>query len=216
MIIGLGTSISIVFFIPRRFRTIVATLVELLAAIPSVVYGLWGLLVIAPWMQTTVNPWLNSWPFAKEIFGNSGQEFGTSLLLASIVLGIMILPTFVAISREVIAVVPQDLMEASLSLGATRWQMIREVVLPTAKIGLFGATFLALARATGETVAVALVAGSVANVQFHLALSRHVDCGVDRDGVRRSPGQRSLGPHGARRSAHALERVPRAHQPFTR
>jgi phosphate transport system permease protein len=168
VIIGLGTSISIVFFIPQRFRTIVATLVELLAAIPSVVYGLWGLLVIAPWMQTTVNPWLNSWPFAKAIFGNSGQEFGTSLLLASIVLGVMILPTFVAISREVLAVVPQDLMEASLSLGATRWQMIREVVLPTAKIGLFGATFLALARATGETVAVALVAGSVANVQFHL------------------------------------------------
>lgn len=168
VIIGLGTSISIVFFIPRRFRTIVATLVELLAAIPSVVYGLWGLLVIAPWMQTTVNPWLNSWPFAKAIFGNSGQEFGTSLLLASIVLGVMILPTFVAISREVLAVVPQDLMEASLSLGATRWQMIREVVLPTAKIGLFGASFLALARATGETVAVALVAGSVANVQFHL------------------------------------------------
>jgi phosphate transport system permease protein len=168
VIIGLGTAISIVFFIPRRFRTIVATLVELLAAIPSVVYGLWGLLVLAPWMQATVNPWLNSWPFAKEIFGNSGQEFGTSLLLASIVLGIMILPTFVAISREVIAVVPQDLMEASLSLGATRWQMIRRVVLPTAKIGLFGATFLALARATGETVAVALVAGSVANVQFHL------------------------------------------------
>jgi phosphate transport system permease protein len=168
VIIGLGTSISIVFFIPRRFRTIVATLVELLAAIPSVVYGLWGLLVIAPWMQSTVNPWLNSWPFAKAIFGNSGQEFGTSLLLASVVLGIMILPTFVAISREVIAVVPQDLMEASLSLGATRWQMIREVVLPTARIGLFGATFLALARATGETVAVALIAGSVANVQFHL------------------------------------------------
>jgi phosphate transport system permease protein len=169
VLIGLGTSISIVFFIPRRFRTIVATLVELLAAIPSVVYGLWGLLIVAPWMEVTVNPWLNSWPFAKVIFGNPGQEFGTSLLLASIILGIMILPTFVAISREVIAVVPQDLMEASLSLGATKWQMIREVVLPTAKIGLFGATFLALARATGETVAVALVAGSVADAQFHLA-----------------------------------------------
>jgi phosphate transport system permease protein len=146
----------------------VATLVELLAAIPSIVYGLWGLLILAPWMEKTVNPWLNSWPFAHEIFGNSGQEFGTSLLLASIVLGIMILPTFVAISREVISVVPQDLVEASLSLGATRWQVIRKVVLPTARIGLFGATFLALARATGETVAVALVAGGVANVQFHL------------------------------------------------
>jgi len=166
--IGLGTSISIVFLIPRRFRTVVATLVELLAAVPSIVYGLWGLLVLAPWMLNTVNPWLNSWPFAKEIFGNTGQEFGTSLLLASIVLAVMILPTFVAISREVISVVPQDLIEASLSLGATRWQVIREVVLPTAKVGLFGATFLALARATGETIAVALVAGGVASVQFHL------------------------------------------------
>ena len=112
VLIGLGTSIAIVFLIPRRFRNIVATLVELLAAVPSVVYGLWGLLVLAPWMAVTVNPWLNSWPFAKVLFGNPGQEFGPSLLLASIVLGIMILPTFVAISREVIAVVPQDLVEA--------------------------------------------------------------------------------------------------------
>jgi phosphate transport system permease protein len=168
VVIGLGTSISIVFLLPRRFRNVVATLVELLAAVPSVVYGLWGFLVLAPWMLKTVIPWLNSWPFAKELFGNPGQQDGQSLLLASIVLAVMILPTFVAISREVISVVPNDLIEASLSLGATRWQMIREVVLPTAKIGLFGATFLALARATGETVAVALVAGGVANVQYHL------------------------------------------------
>jgi len=168
VVIGLGTSISIVFILPRRFRNVVATLVELLAAVPSVVYGLWGFLVLAPWMLKTVIPWLNSWPFAKELFGNPGQQDGQSLLLASIVLAVMILPTFVAISREVISVVPDDLIEASLSLGATRWQMIREVVLPTAKIGLFGATFLALARATGETVAVALIAGGVANVQYHL------------------------------------------------
>ena len=168
VIIGLGTSIAIVFLIPRRFRNIVATLVELLAAVPSVVYGLWGFLVLAPWMLKTVIPWLDKWPFSHELFGNPGQQDGQSLLLASIVLGVMILPTFVAISREVISVVPNDLVEASLSLGATRWQVIREVVLPTAKIGLFGATFLALARATGETVAVARVAGGVANVQFHL------------------------------------------------
>ena len=168
VVIGLGTSISIVFLLPRRFRNVVATLVELLAAVPSVVYGLWGFLVLAPWMLKTVIPWLNSWPFAKELFGNPGQQDGQSLLLASIVLAVMILPTFVAISREVISVVPNDLIEATLSLGATRWQMIREVVLPTAKIGLFGATFLALARATGETVAVALIAGGVANVQYHL------------------------------------------------
>ena len=167
-VVGLGTSIAIVFLIPRRLRNIVATFIELLAAVPSIVYGLWGFLVLAPFMLNTVDPWLNSWPFAKEVLGTSGQEFGSSLLLAAIVLSVMILPTFVAISREVIAAVPQDLIEASLSLGATRWQMIKDVVLPTARIGLFGATFLSLARATGETVAVALVAGGVANMQFHL------------------------------------------------
>jgi phosphate transport system permease protein len=167
-LIGLGTSISIVFFIPRRLRNIVATLVELLAAVPSIVYGLWGYLVLAPWMYKSVDPWFNSWPFARTLFGDPSQQYGPSLLLAAIVLGVMILPTFVAISREVIAVVPQDLIEASLSLGATRWQVIRKVVLPTSRIGLFGATFLALARATGETVAVALIAGGVAKVQFHL------------------------------------------------
>jgi phosphate transport system permease protein len=168
VVIGLGTSIAIVFLIPQRLRNIVAAFVELLAAVPSIVYGLWGFLVLAPWMQNTVMPWLNTWPFHNAIFGNAGQQFGTSLLLASVVLAIMIIPTFTAISREVIAVVPRDLMEASLSLGATRWQVIREVVLPTAKIGLVGGAFLALARATGETIAVALVAGSVANAQFHL------------------------------------------------
>lgn len=166
--IGLGTSISIVFLLPRRLRNIVATLVELLAAVPSIVYGLWGYLVLAPWMFKTVDPWFNSWPGASWLFGDPSQQYGPSLLLAAVVLGVMILPTFVAISREVIAVVPQDLIEASLSLGATRWQVIRKVVLPTSRIGLFGATFLALARATGETVAVALIAGGVAKVQFHL------------------------------------------------
>jgi len=168
VVIGLGTSIAIVFFLPRRLRNIVATLVELLAAVPSIVYGLWGYLVLAPWFLTTLDPWLNSWPGHNFLFGDPGQQAGPSLLLAAIVLGVMILPTFVAISREVISVVPQDLFEASLSLGATKWQVIRKVVLPTSRIGLFGATFLALARATGETVAVALIAGGVAKVQFHL------------------------------------------------
>jgi phosphate transport system permease protein len=168
VLIGLGTSITIVFLLPRRLRNVVATLVELLAAVPSIVYGLWGYLVLAPWMYKSVDPWLNSWPGAHTLFGDPSQQYGPSLLLAAAVLGVMILPTFVAISREVIAVVPQDLIEASLSLGATRWQVIRKVVLPTSRIGLFGATFLALARATGETVAVALIAGGVAKVQFHL------------------------------------------------
>jgi len=167
-IVGLGTSIAIIFMIPKRLRTIVATLVELLAAIPSIVYGLWGFLVLAPYMFNHVDPILNKLPFAGTIFGPPGQQFGASLLLATFVLAIMILPTFIAISREVLAAVPNDLLEASYSLGATRWQVIKDVVLPTSKIGLVGAAFLALARATGETVAVALVAGGVARVQFHL------------------------------------------------
>jgi phosphate transport system permease protein len=81
VVIGLGTSISIVFLLPRRFRNVVATLVELLAAVPSIVYGLWGYLILAPWMLNTVIPWLNSWPFAKQIFGNPGQEYGSDSLV---------------------------------------------------------------------------------------------------------------------------------------
>jgi phosphate transport system permease protein len=167
-VVGMGTALAIVFLVPRRLRNIIATFVELLAAIPSIVYGLWGFLILAPWMLKTFDPFVAKLPFSSAIFGNPGQEFGPSLLLAAIVLSIMILPTFIAISREVIAAVPNDIIEASYSLGCTRWQVIRQVVMPTAKIGLFGATFLSLARATGETVAVALVAGSVANAQFHL------------------------------------------------
>jgi len=188
VLIGLGTSISIVFFIPRRLRNIVATLVELLAAVPSIVYGLWGYLVLAPWMFKSVDPWFNSWPFAHTLFGDPSQQYGPSLLLAAIVLGVMILPTFVAISREVIAVVPQDLIEASLSLGATRWQVIRKVVLPTSRIGLFGATFLALARATGDGRGRPdrrrRRQGAVPP-----ARSWYVHRVVDRHGVRRGPGQ---------------------------
>ena len=167
-VVGLGTSIAIVFLIPRRLRTIVATIVELLAAIPSIIYGLWGFLVLAPWMLKSFGPFVDRLPFSTFFFGPASQQFGPSLLLAAVVLGIMILPTFIAISREVISAVPYELVEASFSLGATRWQVIKDVVLPAAKIGLLGATFLSLARATGETIAVALVAGGVANAQFHL------------------------------------------------
>ena len=119
-IVGLGTSLSIVFLVPGKFRNIIATLVELLAAIPSIVYGLWGFLVLAPWMLKTFDPFVNKFPFASTIFGSPGQQFGPSLMLASIVLSVMILPTFVAISREVISAVPSEIIEASYSLGATR------------------------------------------------------------------------------------------------
>jgi phosphate transport system permease protein len=155
--IGLGTALAIVHMIPRRFRVFFSSLVELLAAVPSVVYGLWGLLVVAPWFQVTVQPALekatgNHWPF-------SGQEEGVSLLLAGFILFVMVLPLVVALSRDVIAVVPNDQVEGALSLGASQWQVLRKVVLPGARTGIIGAITLATARALGETVAVAMVIG---------------------------------------------------------
>lgn len=166
VVIGTGTSLAINFFLPKSLRTLVATAVELLAAIPSVVFGIWGVLVVAPWILNTFGPWLSSLPGGTAVFGTSFD--GKSLLLAGIVLAVMILPTYVAISREVIAAVPHELVEASLSLGATTWQTLWRMVIPTARIGLVGATSLALARAFGETVAVSLLAGGVVTTNYHL------------------------------------------------
>jgi len=165
VIIGTGTVISIVFLLPVRLRTFVSTIVELLAAVPSVVYGVWGVLVLSPWFLNTLGPWLATVPGGTAIFGQAIA--GKSLLLASIVLGVMILPTYVAVSREVISAVPHELVEASLSLGATRWQTLWRTVLPTARIGMFGATSLALGRAFGETVAVSLLAGGALSTNYH-------------------------------------------------
>ncbi|MEI7654971.1 MAG: phosphate ABC transporter permease subunit PstC [Actinomycetota bacterium] len=156
--IGIGTALTLNYIIPPRIASPLTVLVELLAAVPSVVYGLWGLNVLVPWMSTTIQPWLagltsGGWPF-------SGNAIGLGLVLASTVLSIMVLPTIVAISRDVIAAVPRDLIEGALSLGATRSQVLLKVVVPSAKIGLLGAVSLGAGRALGETVAVAMVIGS--------------------------------------------------------
>ena len=164
VVIGTGTSLAINFFVPQKMKTFVATVVELLAAVPSVVYGVWGMLVLAPWFMNTVGPFLSSIPGGTAVLGTTVA--GKSLLLAGLVLAVMVLPTYVAISREVIGAVPHELVEASLSLGATRWQTLWKTVLPTARIGLFGATSLALGRAIGETVAVSLVCGGVVGTTF--------------------------------------------------
>jgi phosphate transport system permease protein len=160
--IGLGTALILNFVLPQRLRTITASLVELLAAIPSVVYGLWGLYVVIPWMTTTVEPWLASltgggWPF-------SGDSLGAGIMLASIVLAIMILPTIVAISRDVIAALPADLNEGALSLGASKSQVLRKIILPSARSGILGAVSLGAGRALGETVAVLMVIGGNAQM----------------------------------------------------
>ena len=157
----MATALSLQFLLPHRLRGLAASLVELLAAIPSVVYGLWGIFVMVPLFINTLEPFLThltggSWPF-------NGAQDGFSVLLAGVVLAIMILPTIVAVSRDVIATVPNDLIEGALSLGATRGQVFTSVVLPTARTGLLGAVALATGRALGETIAVAMVIGSNAH-----------------------------------------------------
>ena len=156
--IGLGTALVITFLLPARIRTFMTSLVELLAAIPSVVYGLWGLIVLVPLFSNTIEPALQSWTGGIGIF--SGATQGLGLLLAGIVLAVMVLPTIVAISRDVIAAVPKELIEGGLSLGATRSQVLTKVVVPTAKTGILGAVSLGAGRALGETIAVAMVIGS--------------------------------------------------------
>jgi len=156
--IGLGTAITLAFLVPARIRPYLSTAVELLAAVPSVVYGLWGLIVLAPIFRDTVEPFLTSLLGWTGLF--NGPNNGPSLLLAGVILFIMILPTMVAISRDVLIVVPLEQVEGAMALGATRWQVLRKVVLPGARTGILGAFTLATGRALGETVAVAMVIGN--------------------------------------------------------
>jgi len=160
--IGVGAALFLVEFAPPWVRVPVSYMVELLAAIPSVVYGLWGVFVLGPWIQHRAGPFILdyfSWiPFVK------GPALGVGILAAVMILTIMILPTIVAISRDVIAAVPRSQREGILALGATRWEMIRIAVLPYARSGVLGAAILGLARAIGETLAVALVIGNSTTV----------------------------------------------------
>ena len=151
---------------PRRVRRPVGTLVELLAAIPSVIIGLWGIIVMAPVMENQLEPWLHSVLGWIPLFGGTPSPFG--LLPAIFVLTIMATPIISAITREVFETVPADLKEAAYALGATRWEMVRMVILPYARSGIVGATILGLARALGEAVAVTLVIGGAVSINASL------------------------------------------------
>ncbi len=164
--IGLGTALSLVHVVPGRLRTPLSTGVELLAAVPSVVYGLWALLVLAPWMSSVIEPGLAGITGGTGPF--SGAYLGVGLLLAGLILFVMVLPTMVAISRDVIAAVPNDQIEGAYALGATKWQVLWRVVLPNARIGLLGAVTLATGRALGETIAVAMVIGNSTTIAHSL------------------------------------------------
>jgi phosphate transport system permease protein len=161
--ISIGVALFLTELAPRSIGKVVGFLVEMLAAIPSVVYGLWGIFILSPYMMHTVQPMLirnfgPESPFGLKLF--SGPAYGFGLLTAGVVLAIMITPTISAISREIFNNVPSQIREASLGLGATRWEMIKMSVVATSQSGLLGAIILGLGRALGETMAVAMVIGN--------------------------------------------------------
>jgi phosphate transport system permease protein len=158
--LGVGAAIFLTDFCPPRLRAPLAFLIDALAALPSVVLGLWGFLAFAPWLQHTGEPWLQQHLGFLPFF--QGTIHGLGILAAGLILTFMVLPIITAITREVMAVVPNSQREALLALGATRWEVIRHAVLPFSLIGIVGGVMLGLGRALGETIAVTLVIGNEA------------------------------------------------------
>jgi phosphate transport system permease protein len=157
--LGIGVAIFLAELAPRRLSNIAGMLLELLAAIPSVIYGLVGISVLVPFMRSYVQPALKAATGgAFPLF--SGPAYGIGLLTAGVVLAIMVVPFIVSVGREVLLSVPREQREAALALGSTRWESTWKVVLPYARPGLYGAIFLALGRALGETMAVTMVIGN--------------------------------------------------------
>jgi phosphate transport system permease protein len=164
--IGIGTAIFLAELCPRRLRLPVGFLVEMLAGIPSVVYGLWALFVLVPVVRGDVQPFLEERLGFLPLF--SGPKYGVGLLAASLVLAIMILPTVAAIARDVLGATSSAQRDAAYALGATRWEVISSISLPAARVGIIGALILGLGRALGETMAVTMVIGNRAQIDFSL------------------------------------------------
>jgi phosphate ABC transporter permease protein PstC len=170
LLVGVPVAISTALYLtelcPRRLRGPLSLLVDLLAAVPSVVYGLWGVYVLIPKLLPAEKWFASTFSFIPFIGG--GTATGPNYFIAGLILAIMILPIVSAISREVMATVPPEHKEAALALGATRWEMIRMAVIPYARPGITGGAMLGLGRALGETIAVVLVIGNAPIVGGHL------------------------------------------------
>ncbi len=160
--VGIGIAIFLTELCPRMFRRPVGIAIELLAGIPSIIYGIWGLFVFAPWFQGAVQePVMNAVadvPVLGTLFG--GAPYGIGIFTAGLILSIMILPFIAAVTRDVLETVPSVLKEAAYGVGATQWEVIRKVALPFARNGVVGGAMLALGRALGETMAVTFVIGN--------------------------------------------------------
>lgn len=172
LLIGIPVSLGVAIFLSekakehRTLRNALGSLVELLAAVPSVIYGLWGLFFLVPLMKNYVEPPLHTYIGFLPIFATT--PIGTDLLTAGVILAIMIIPTVSAVSRDILNAVPNSQREAMYSLGATDWEVTRRAVLPYARSGIFGATILGLGRAVGETMAVTMVVGNAVTMNGSL------------------------------------------------
>jgi phosphate transport system permease protein len=175
LVIGVPVAVASAVFInelcPRRLRGILSVLIDLLAAVPSVVYGLWGVFVLAPKLLPVEKWFAKTFSFIPWIGGGTPTLY--NYFIAGLILAIMILPIVSAISREVIATVPRENKEAALALGATRWEMIRIAIIPYARPGISGGAMLGLGRALGETIAAVLVIGDAAVIGHHLFSQGH-------------------------------------------
>jgi phosphate transport system permease protein len=174
MILAVPVAFGIAVFLtetcPLWLRTPIGTCIELLAAVPSIVFGLWGLFVLAPVLQHSVQPWLiavlGDLPVIGKLF--RGPPFGIGLLTAGFVLAVMVLPFITSVMREVFLSTPRSLKEAAYGLGATQWEVVWDVVLPNARAGVVGGIMLGLGRALGETMAVTFVVGNAHRISGSL------------------------------------------------
>ncbi len=174
MIIGIPVSFGIAIFLteicPQPLRRPIGTAIELLAGIPSIIYGLWGFFFLAPVLQTTVQPWLigsiGKVPGIGILFG--GAPYGIGLLTAGIILAIMVLPFITSITRDVFMTVPVLLRESAYGMGMTTWEVVMAIIIPYTRVGLVGGIMLGLGRALGETMAVTFVIGNSHNISSSL------------------------------------------------
>ncbi len=164
--LGIGASIFLAELAPARVSDTLEFFIDLLAAVPSVIYGLLGVFIVVPLIRTVIFPTLNNSLGFLPLF--KGPSYGVGFMTAGIVMAIMVIPYIISVSREVLLSVPRDQREAALALGSTRWESTWQVVVPFAKTGIMGSIFLALARALGETMAVTMVIGNTPRISASL------------------------------------------------
>jgi phosphate transport system permease protein len=170
LVIATPLALAIALFLselaPRGLQVLVGSLVEMLAAIPSVVLGLWGILILGPFLANHIEPWLHRWLGFIPLFNGTPESSG--IFIAGVVLAIMVVPIVASISRELFLSVPSELEEGALALGATRWEMVRGVVLSSSRPGIAAAVILGLGRALGEAIAVTQVIGAGWTIKWSL------------------------------------------------